>query len=141
MEDFTYESQGRTPKAIAALVAMLFVIAGLEYIGTVWWLVVLVALITLPAAIDVLINASARLELTETQLFWKNRSQEVTIPLHEIDKTRFDGRMDMSVRVSIILKDGRKLRLPYDAMPPHKELEAVLQARDVRTERHSFTVF
>lgn len=141
MEDFTYESQGRTPKAIAALVAMLFVIAGLEYIGTVWWLVVLVALITLPTAIDVLINASARLELTETQLFWKNRSQEVTIPLHEIDKTRFDGRMDMSVRVSIVLKDGRKLRLPYDAMPPHKELEAALQARDVRTERHSFTVF
>ena len=141
MEDFTYESQGRTPKAIAALVAMLFVIAGLEFIGAVWWLVVLVALITLPAAIDVLINASAKLELTESQLFWKNRSQEVTIPLHEIDKTRFDGRMDMSVRVSIVLKDGRKLRLPYDAMPPHKELEAALKARDVRTERHAFTVF
>jgi hypothetical protein len=141
MDSYTYESQGRTPKSIAALIAMGLILIGLDYIGTVWWIIVLVALITLPAAIDVFINATARLELNDKHLFWKNRSQEVTIPLHEIEKTRFDGRMDMSVRVSIVLKDGRKLRLPYDAMPPHKDLEAALQAQDVRTERHAFTVF
>lgn len=139
--DYSYESQGRTPKSIAALVAMVFILIGLDYIGTVWWIIVIVAMITLPAAIDVFVNATARLDLNDTQLFWKNRSQEVTIPLHEIEKIRFDGRMDMSVRVSVVLKDGRKLRMPYDAMPPHKELEAALQARDVRTERHAFTVF
>ena len=139
--DYSYESQGRTPKSIAALVAMVFILIGLDYIGTVWWIIVIVAMITLPAAIDVFVNATARLDLDDSQLFWKNRSQEVTIPLHEIEKIRFDGRMDMSVRVSVVLVDGRKLRMPYDAMPPHKELEAALQARDVRTERHAFTVF
>ena len=139
--EYSYESQGRTPKSIAALVAMVFILIGLDYIGTVWWIIVIVAMITLPAAIDVFVNATARLDLNDSQLFWKNRSQEVTIPLHEIEKVRFDGRMDMSVRVSVVLKDGRKLRMPYDAMPPHKELEAALQARDVRTERHAFTVF
>lgn len=139
--EYSYESQGRTPKSIAALVAMVFILIGLDYIGTVWWIIVIVAMITLPAAIDVFVNATARLDLDDSQLFWKNRSQEVTIPLHEIEKIRFDGRMDMSVRVSVVLNDGRKLRMPYDAMPPHKELEAALQARDVRTERHAFTVF
>lgn len=139
--EYSYESQGRTPKSIAALVAMVFILIGLDYIGTVWWIIVIVAMITLPAAIDVFVNANARLDLNDSQLFWKNRSQEVTIPLHEIEKIRFDGRMDMSVRVSVVLNDGRKLRMPYDAMPPHKELEAALQARDVRTERHAFTVF
>ena len=139
--EYSYESQGRTPKSIAALVAMVFILIGLDYIGTVWWIIVIVAMITLPAAIDVFVNATARLDLDDSQLFWKNRSQEVTIPLHEIEKIRFDGRMDMSVRVSVVLVDGRKLRMPYDAMPPHKELEAALQARDVRTERHAFTVF
>ena len=139
--EYSYESQGRTPKSIAALVAMVFILIGLDYIGTVWWIIVIVAMITLPAAIDVFANATARLDLNDSQLFWKNRSQEVTIPLHEIEKIRFDGRMDMSVRVSVVLVDGRKLRMPYDAMPPHKELEAALQARDVRTERHAFTVF
>ncbi|QTN35890.1 hypothetical protein [Cognatishimia activa] len=139
--EYSYESQGRTPKSIAALVAMVFILIGLDYIGTVWWIIVIVAMITLPAAIDVFVNATARLDLNDSQLFWKNRSQEVTIPLHEIEKIRFDGRMDMSVRVSVVLNDGRKLRMPYDAMPPHKELEAALQARDVRTERHAFTVF
>ena len=139
--EYSYESQGRTPKSIAALVAMVFILIGLDYIGTVWWIIVIVAMITLPAAIDVFVNATARLNLDDSQLFWKNRSQEVTIPLHEIEKIRFDGRMDMSVRVSVVLNDGRKLRMPYDAMPPHKELEAALQARDVRTERHAFTVF
>ena len=139
--EYSYESQGRTPKSIAALVAMVVILIGLDYIGTVWWIIVIVAMITLPAAIDVFVNATARLELNDSQLFWKNRSQEVMIPLHEIEKIRFDGRMDMSVRVSVVLNDGRKLRMPYDAMPPHKELEAALQARDVRTERHAFTVF
>ena len=139
--DYSYESQGRTPKSIAALVAMVIILIGLDYIGTVWWIIVIVAMITLPAAIDVFVNATARLDLNAQHLFWKNRSQEVTIPLHEIEKIRFDGRMDMSVRVSVVLVDGRKLRMPYDAKPPHKELEAALQARDVRTERHAFTVF
>lgn len=141
MDSFTYESHGRTSKAIAALIAMVVVMIGMDYIGAVWWLIVIVAMITLPAAIDVFVNATARLELTDQQLFWKNRSQEVTIPLPEIEKIRFDGRMDLSVRVSIVLTDGRKLRLPYDAMPPHKELEAALQARDLRTERHAFAMF
>ncbi|WP_370227973.1 hypothetical protein [Cognatishimia sp.] len=141
MDSFTFESQGRTPKSIAALVAMVFVLIGLDYIGTVWWILVIVAMITLPAAIDVFMNVTARLELNDQHLFWKNRSQEVTIPLHEIEKIRFDGRMDLSVRVSVVLQDGRKLRLPYDAMPPHKDLEAALKDRDIRTERHAFTVF
>ena len=137
---YRYESQGRTPKSIAALVGMLLVIAGLEFIGTVWWIVVLVALISLPAALDVLLNVRSSLDLDDERLFWKNRSQEVTIPLIEIEKVRFDGRMDLSTRVTIVLRDGRKLRLPYDALPPHKELESELQSRDVRTERNAFTV-
>ena len=137
---YRYESQGRTPKSIAALVGMLMVIAGLEFIGTVWWIVVLVALISLPAALDVLLNVRSSLDLDDERLFWKNRSQEVTIPLFEIEKIRFDGRMDLSTRVTIVLRDGRKLRLPYDALPPHKELESELQSRDVRTERNAFTV-
>ena len=141
MDSYTYESQGRTPKSIAALVAMVFILIGLDYIGTVWWILVIVAMITLPAAIDVFKNVTARLELTDKELFWKNRSQEVTIPLHEIEKVRFDGRMDLSVRVSVVLVDGRKLRMPYDAMPPHRDLEAALQAHDICTERHAFTVF
>lgn len=137
---YRYESQGRTPKSIAALVGMLLVIAGLEFIGTVWWIVTLVALISLPAALDVLLNVRSSLDLDDERLFWKNRSQEVTIPLFEIEKVRFDGRMDLSTRVTIVLRDGRKLRLPYDALPPHKELESELQSRDVRTERNAFTV-
>jgi virulence-associated protein VagC len=137
---YRYESQGRTPKSIAALVGMLLVIAGLEFIGTVWWIVVLVALISLPAALDVLLNVRSSLDLDDERLFWKNRSQDVTIPLFEIEKVRFDGRMDLSTRVTIVLRDGRKLRLPYDALPPHKELESELQSRDVRTERNAFTV-
>ena len=137
---YRYESQGRTPKSIAALVGMLLVIAGLEFIGTVWWIVTLVALISLPAALDVLLNVRSSLDLDDERLFWKNRSQEVMIPLFEIEKIRFDGRMDLSTRVTIVLRDGRKLRLPYDALPPHKELESELQSRDVRTERNAFTV-
>lgn len=138
---YSYQSTGRNPKTMIALGVMIAVIVGLEAIGAVWWIVTLVALITLPAALDVLLNLKARLELDQDKLFWKNRSQEVTIPFPEIEKIRFDGRLDTSVRISVVLKDGRKLRLPYDAQPPHRELEAELKDRDIPTERHPFSLF
>lgn len=120
---------------------MVCIILGLEAIGAVWWIVVLVALITLPAALDVMLNLQAKFELSDERIFWKNRSQEVTIPLGEVEKVIFDGRMDRSVRVSIAIVDGRKIRVPYDALPPDKDLQKELEAREIRIERNSLTFF
>ena len=43
------------------------------------------------------------------------------------------------MRVTLVLRDGRKLRLPQDVVPPGDALETTLQAAGIRTERHPFT--
>ena len=59
---------------------------------------------------------------------------------HEIDHMRFDTRLDFSVRVSAVLADRRKVRLPYEALPQHKRLEAACHAHGLRVERHHFSL-
>jgi len=53
---------------------------------------------------------------------------------------RFDTRLDFSVRITVVTADGTRLRLPYDALPPHKGFEAACQAHGLRTERHHFAL-
>ena len=63
------------------------------------------------------------------------------VPLSEIDHIRLDTRWDFSVRATVLLTNGKRLRLPYEALPPHRSFEAALQARGIRVERHHFNVF
>jgi hypothetical protein len=46
----------------------------------------------------------------------------------------------MSVRATVVLKTGRKIKLPFEATPPHRALETALHARGITTERHHFTL-
>ena len=59
----------------------------------------------------------------------------------DIDRFRFDTRWDFSVRVSIVLHSGKRIRLPDESLPPHRDLETLLNQAGIRVERHHFTVF
>ena len=58
-----------------------------------------------------------------------------------IDYVRFDTRWDFSVRVSVVLNSGKKIRLPDESTPPHKVLEPVFEQAGFRVDRHHFTAF
>ena len=60
--------------------------------------------------------------------------------LATIDHVLFETRLDFSVRVTIVRPDGKKLRIPPDTLPHHKDLEAELDARGVTTKRRHFTL-
>lgn len=106
-----------------------------------WWVVAFLALPTLPALWDLWRNTRSELTLDATHFIWRSGQLSDSVTLDQIDLVRFDTRWDFSVRVTLILTSGDKLRLPPQVLPPHLMLENALQLRGVQTERHHFTVF
>lgn len=100
----------------------------------------IVALFTLPALWDLATNPIASLSLTPQALVWQRGKDKVTIPLDTIDHIRLDTRLDLSVRATVVLRSGQRLRIPPDTMPPHRPFEHALHAAGVPTQRHHFSL-
>lgn len=137
-----YTCRGRNPRTVVILICIYTALAALIVLfGAAPWLMGLLALVTLPALWDLWTDPSAGLTLDGQSLRWHSGRREGQLRLDEIDHMRFDTRWDLSVRVSTVLKTEKRLRLPHECLPPHRELEAAFQERGVRVERHHFTVF
>lgn len=100
----------------------------------------LVLMCTIPALWDVVSNTRAGVRLNETTFFWYSGKACADVNLDEIDMVQFMTRLDLTVRVVVVLKTGKKVRLPPESTPPHKALQARLASLDVKTERHHFSL-
>lgn len=98
------------------------------------------ALFTLPALWELWSNPVSTFELTAEQISWATGRLSGAMPPALILRTRFDTRLDLSVRVTFFLKDNRKLRLPHACTPPHEALEEALRSLGIKTERHHFSL-
>ena len=140
--DFTYSRYGRRP-AVAVTVGVIWVALGAAWIlfNATLWILAPLALVTLPAIWDFVQNPVSGLTLSERDLVWHTGRVEGRVRLREVDFVRFDTRLDFSVRVTLVLTGDKRVRLPYECLPPHRDFEAALQARNLKVERHHFTVF
>ncbi len=137
----THRRIGRAPRNIAVLALVWAVLlAMLAILGAAIWIVMFLWLFTLPLAWEVWRNPESRLVLDAHSLEWQGILGGDSVPLTMIEKVRFDRRLDMSMRVTLVLKDGRKLRLPHDVLPPPERLEAALQTQGIATERNPFSL-
>lgn len=142
MTPFRFTRQNRNPRTVLALIVIYAVLIGMMILlDAVWWLMALLALATLPALWDVIHDTSAGMELTDDTLRWHSGKREGVLDLSEVDRFRFDTRWDFSVRVSAMLKSDKRLRLPDESLPPHKQLEDLLKQAGFAVERHHFRVF
>ena len=138
---FEYSSRGRSYRALVILAAVYAaLLAALLIFDAAWWIVAVLAVFTLPALWDFYTNRHAGLRMTESTLEWWSGRGTAQMELSEIDHMRFDTRLDFSVGVSAVTADKQRVRLPYDALPPHKSFEAECQARGLKTERHHFSL-
>ena len=137
--DYTYQRQGRSPAAalIVTLIWLALVLAYF-YLEASLWVLALLALFTLPAAVDFARNPESGLTLTGDTLHWHTGPRTGEVALSQIERIRMDTRLDFSVRVTVILTSGRKIRLPFEATPPHEALETALKERGIKTERFHF---
>ncbi len=142
MTPFAFTRQNRTQRAVLTLICVYALLIGLVILlNAAWWLMALLALPTLPALADVLKDTSAGMELTDKALRWHTGKRQGEIELSDIDRFRFDTRWDFSVRVSAVLKSDKRLRLPDESLPPHKQFEEILNQAGFAVERHHFRVF
>lgn len=98
------------------------------------------ALFTLPILWEIVTNPVTVLRLDDQALSWGNPRKPRVLPLDQIDRVGFDGRLDMSVRVTVFGSDGRKHRIPPQVLPPHHSFEQALNKVHVKTDRRHFSL-
>jgi hypothetical protein len=103
-------------------------------------LIGILAACTAPLLWDLIRNPPAGLTLTQTHLAWHSGTRTAEIAIREIARVRLDTRLDFSVRATVVLKSGRALRIPFEATPRHHLFETALNAQDIPTERHHFSL-
>lgn len=136
-----FRRTGRSRRNLVVLALVWAVLLGmLAALNAAVWIVLFLWLFTLPLAWEVWRNPESRLALDDRALDWQGILGADRVPLALIEKVRFDRRLDLSMRVTLVLTDGRKIRLPHDVLPPHDRFEAALQAQGVRVERHPFSL-
>lgn len=140
-EPFTYHRQGRSWTTLTVVLAVyVLLIVAIVRVDAAPWLMGIIALFTLPALWEIYANPAAGLEMDAEQITWFTGKRTATLHWGEVDHMRLDTRLDFSVRATAVLSSGRKIRLPYEATPPHKAFEAALQSLGIRTERHHFSL-
>jgi hypothetical protein len=140
-ESFSFSRQGRSRRTFVIVIAIYAIcIAAIVVLDAAWWLMSLISLLTIPALMDLWFDTKSGLELTQTELKWFSGRRQGSLKLSEIDTMRFDTRWDLSVRVTALLAGKSKVRLPYETLPPHRQLETEFQARNVKVTRHHFVV-
>ena len=141
-EPFIFSRKGRRPRTLAVLIAIYAVlIAAVILVDASGWLMGGLALLTLPALRDLYLNPSAGVRLEDAQLDWHSGRRHGSLSLAEIERMRFDTRWDFSVRVTAMLRSGKRVRLPDESLPPHRTFEAAFEARGIPVERQHFRVF
>jgi hypothetical protein len=139
---FTFERSARTVST-AVVVALVWVVmmAAWFWLDAATWIVAIFALFTLPALIDLTRNPQSGLRLGADTLSWHSGRHSAEIAVQEIEHVRLDTRLDFSVRASVVLRTGRKVRLPFESTPPHQEFEDALTAAGIKTKRFHFHLF
>ncbi|MFT7595218.1 MAG: hypothetical protein ACI8R4_002546 [Paracoccaceae bacterium] len=139
---YSFTRQGRDTRTVVILIAVYTVLpAAVLLVDAAWWLMAALALPTLPALWDLYADPSAGVQLSQDRLDWHSGRRAAFVELDEVDHMRFDTRWDFSVRVTAMLRDGKRVRLPYDALPPHRAFESALTARNVKVIWHHFVNF
>lgn len=140
-EGLTYQAQGRQPRTAVTLGAV-WVVLGLLYLqfDAAPWVIGVIIIFSLPAVWDLVANPSAGMQFDPQGVNWHAGRRDAQIPWGQIDHVRLDTRLDLSVRAAFVLVSGKRLRVPFEATPPHETLEAALTAKGIRVERHHFSL-
>lgn len=138
---YVFDRQGRSWGALLVVLAIwAALLAGWTWLDASPVVLGAVALFTLPALWDFWRNPRSGLRLGDGAIRWYSGRRQGHVDLCDLDRVRFDTRLDLSVRITLILTSGRKIRLPYEASPPHRAFEEALNRAGIRSERHHFTL-
>lgn len=138
---FIFERHGRSKGTAFVLLIV--------YAAFAWlWLVLSVApvimalciLVTVPALFDLLINPKSGLRLDQENLSWHHGRRNVSIPRHNIQRIHISLRMDRSIKLTVELESGKKIRVTQPSIPPLAILEEALGQQNLPYQKHPFAL-
>lgn len=142
MTHYAYERSGRTYGAALVVGAVwAALLAAWIWLEAALWVILPLALFTVPAVIDLLRNPASGMRLTADSLSWYSGRRHAEVKLSEVEHIRLDTRLDFSVRASAVLHTGRRIRLPFESTPPHQPFEDALKTQDIKVLRFHFQLF
>jgi len=141
VDPFHFERRARSAKTIVIL-ALWWSALMLLYFGINAnpWIILVLALISLPALYDIGANARADLTIDDREISWRTGRRGANLPRGQLQKVRLDTRLDLSLRMTLITHQGGKVRLPYECVPTASVIEAELKSQGIPYERHHFTL-
>ena len=142
METRTYRfaRPARRPAAFAMVGAGIGLVALFIFVIDAHPLIVAVAALAVaPAAYDLARGTTATLTLTDRDIAWASGTRAVTVPLAEIDQAVLATTLDFSQRATLLLRDGRRVRIPPECLPGGRILDSELDARGIGNRRSLFS--
>ncbi len=102
------------------------------------WLAMIAFLFTLPAVYDLISARASGIKVNGDQIAWYAGKRNNSVAANLIDHIKLDTRLDLSVRCTLVLSSGQKVKVPFEACPKHRALEAQLHAHGYTTRRQHF---
>ncbi|WP_299625439.1 hypothetical protein [uncultured Tateyamaria sp.] len=141
MKPYSFETTGRNRATLITLIlvwgALILAVTQLEAAP---WLMGVLGLFTLPALYDLISARRSGLRLGSDGLSFFSGRRKGTITWDQISHLRLDTRLDLSIRTTVVLITGRKIRLPLETTPPADLFETELTERGIKVERHHFSL-
>lgn len=139
MSAYTYATNGRNRATLLAVAGIWTVaLVLLLWIDLALWIAGVMAVATLPALYDLKTARQAGLRVSADLITWYAGPHEGRCHLEDIHHVRFDTRLDLSVKVTLVTRNMVRQKVPFEATPPHVDFEKILQDRGITTQRHHF---
>lgn len=138
---FSFTRAGRT-QATGIVLAVVYValVAALIFLSVTFWIIAGLFLFTVPAIWDLVKNPKSGMEITDAAISWEHGKNSATIQKPEIERIRVDLRLDRSVKLTLIMKTGRKIRVTQPSIPPLAQLEQALQDHGYAYQKNPFSL-
>ena len=138
-KEFTYRAIGRNWTTLIVTLSVWVVLAFLSLrVEMAPWLAMIVFLFTLPADYDLISARASGIKVNGDQIAWYAGKRNNSVAANLIDHIKLDTRLDLSVRCTLVLSSGQKVKVPFEACPKHRALEAQLHAHGYTTRRQHF---
>lgn len=137
---YHFERRARSPRNVAFLTTVWVGLAAV-WIGldAAWWVVVALAMFTLPAVWDIARDARSSVTVSTGCITWQGAFSEGQ--RKDVDHVRMNRRFDGSMKILLVHVGGATTRLPPDISPPPDAFEAALVAANIPVQRHPFSPF
>ncbi|MEM0946926.1 MAG: hypothetical protein AAGK37_05940 [Pseudomonadota bacterium] len=139
-DEFRYERPARRPAGYAMVGLGLALLLALIFVFDAHPLLIAVtALAVSPALYEIIRGTNATLRVDDNKIAWTSGTRAGEVPLNQIDTARLATTLDFSQRATLILKNGTKLRLPPESLPPGRALDGECEKRGIAHRRSLFS--